>query len=117
MEIIYKDKKTEKICTNLKAAKKELSAYATDLMAKINFIEGAVSFNDIRSYIPFHCHPLQGDMEDYWSLDIKGRKCSWRLIAAPLDAEQNIIKAGADFSKECVQIKIILVEGVSNHYE
>jgi hypothetical protein len=56
-------------------------------------------------------------MEDYWSLDIKGRKCSWRLIVAPLDAEQNIIKAGADFSKECVQIKIILVEGVSNHYE
>lgn len=117
MEIIYKDKKTEKICTNLKEAKKELAGFATDLLAKINFIERATSFSDIRAYVPFHCHQLHGDKNKYWALDIKGRKCSWRLIIAPLDADHNIITAGADFSKECVQIKIILVEEVSNHYE
>jgi len=117
LEIIYKDKHVEKICTNLKEAKKVLSGFATDLIAKINLIESVTSFNDIRSYLPFRCHQLQGNRNMYWALDIKGRKCSWRLIIAPLDANHNIITAGPDFFKECIKIKIILVEEVSNHYE
>ncbi len=117
MEIIYKDKKVEKLCTNEKEAKKILSNFAKDLQAKINLIKSATSFKDIQSYLPFHCHQLQGDKNKYWALDIKGRKCSWRLIIAPLDKEHNIITPGLDFYKECIQIKIVLVEEVSNHYE
>ena len=117
MKIIYKDEDIEKVCTDLRKAKKKLSGFATDLIAKINFIENAASFHDIRSYLPFHCHQLQGNLSKYWALDVKGRKCSWRLIVAPLDADHNIITAGPNFSKECLQIQIILVEEVSNHYE
>lgn len=97
-----------------------LSSYADDLLAKINFIEHAESFNDIMSYIPFHCHQLEKQKKDYsgfWGLDVKGRKSSWRIIVAPLDENDNIIIPGPDFKNECKKIKIVRIEEVSNHYE
>ena len=120
MEVRYKDSDLEEFCHNRKKASKKLAGYADDLLAKINFIEQADSFKDIMNYQPFHCHQLGKKKKDYeglWSLDLKGRKTSWRIIVAPLDEEENILLPKDDFHSICSTIKIIRIEEVSNHYE
>lgn len=119
MKIKYKNKEVEQICTDIKKAKKLFDDQITPkkLMAKINYIQSANSFNDIRQYSPFNCHNLSKDRKYYWALDINGRKSSYRLIVAPLDENDNIITTSSTFLSDCKNIKIILIEEVSNHYE
>lgn len=117
MEVKYKDESLKEFCHNKKKAAKKLAGYAEDLLAKINYIEQADSFNDIMSYLPFHCHQLKNDRTGYWGLDVKGRKVSWRIIVAPIDENDNIIIPGPNFKSECKCIRIIRIEEVSNHYE
>ncbi len=120
MEVKYKDEDLEKFCHDYKKASKKLAGFANDLLAKMNFIEQANSFKDIRNYSPFNCHQLGKKKKDYeglWSLDLKGRKTSWRIIVAPLDENENIFIPKDDFYSICDTIKIIRIEEVSNHYE
>ncbi len=120
MKVKYKDGKLEAFCHNKKMASQKLAEYAEDLLAKVNFIEQAKSFDDIMSYVPFHCHQLgkqRKDFTGFWGLDVKGRKTSWRIIVAPLDENGNIIIPKADFKSICKSIKVIQIEEVSNHYE
>lgn len=120
LDVIYKDDELKEFCHNKKKAARKLAGFADDLLAKINLIEEADSFNDIMSYLPFHCHQLgkkQKDYTNFWGLDVKGRKTAWRIIVAPLDHNERIIVPDADFCKICKTIKIIRIEEVSKHYE
>ena len=120
MDVRYKSAELDEFCHDRKKAAKKMAGFADDLLAKITFIEEAVSFNDIMAYPPFHCHQLgnkKKDLTGFWGLDVKGRKTSWRIIVAPLDDNDNIIIPGPDFKSVCKSITIIRIEEVSNHYE
>ena len=61
IEIQYKDKKVEKLCIDLKKAKKDLPAnVAEKLHALINLIESADNLKDIDELQIYHLHPLHG---------------------------------------------------------
>lgn len=117
MNIQYKNDTVKKQCTDLKKAKKYFGEYADDVLGRINIIEEMTSFKDLLGLPFLHCHSLSGKRKNYWAIDVKGRKCSLRIILAPLDENGNIIQLDADFSNKCTSLNIILIEEVSNHYE
>lgn len=112
MHIEYRNKKTEMICTNLSYAKKEYpEKVAKKLIKAINFIENADSLQDVIQYQPFHFHDLKWDRKGQYSIDIDGRRSSYRLIIKPIDENDIDIYATAK------SVQIILVWEVSKHYE
>ena len=116
MEVKYKNKKIEKLCTQLIHTKKELpKEVAEKLMSHINFIEQATCFADIIAYPPFKFHKLQGDRKDEYALDI-GRQLGYRIIIEPLDENNKSLKKEKDINvlKKCT--KIVLVVEVTKHY-
>lgn len=115
MEILYKNNKVEKLCTDYKIAKKELGLEVSEkLFAAINMIESATNLKDIRQYRPFNLHKLTGDLDGIYSIYL-GKKTGYRLEIIPLDKDKNVI-VSEDMSIYivCVCVKI---ERVSNHYE
>ena len=115
MEILYKNNKVEKLCTDYKFAKKELGLEVSEkLFAALNFIENANNLMDIRQYRPFNLHKLTGYLNGIYSIYL-GRKTGYRLEIIPLNKDKNVIESN-DMSIYivCVCIKI---ERVSNHYE
>ena len=116
MEVRYKTKKIEKLCTKLTYAKKELpKEVAEKLMSHMNFIEQATCFSDIIAYPPFKFHKLHGDRKDEYALDI-GRQLGYRIIIEPLDENNKSLKNEKDINilKKCT--KIVLVVEVTKHY-
>jgi len=117
MDIIYRSKNVEKQCRDLKKAQKDFASFGEKIIAKINLIESMESFSDIMNYSPFHCHKLSGKLKDYWSIYVNGRKCSLRMIIAPVDDNGQIVASDYDFANTCKLLNIVLIEEVSNHYE
>ena len=116
MRVEYKTDKTRKICTDITYAKRQIpNDVAEKLMAHINFIEQAVSFEDIIKYPPFRFHKLHGDRKDEYALDI-GKKSGYRIIITPLDENNKSLEDEKDINiiKQCT--RIVLVLEVTNHY-
>ena len=117
IEIQYKDKKVEKLCTDLKKAKKDLPAnVAEKLHALINLIESADNLKDIDELQIYHLHPLQGKREGQYALDVAGRRAGYRLVIIPLDADGNEWKE-KDVNVVYKATEVIIAWEVSNHYE
>lgn len=117
IKIIYHDKKVEKLCTDLKKAKRELPAnIAEKLHALINLLESSENLQDIAELQIYHLHPLHGDREGFYGLDIAGRKAGYRLIVIPLDDDSNVWKE-KDVNIVYKATEIIIAWEVSNHYE
>lgn len=116
MLIKYKSS-LEKICTDIgKATKKYNSRVAEKLMSAINFIEEAETLKDVRDYPPFHFHSLTGNKKGFYAIDL-GKKLGYRLLVKPLlDNYQEATNTDI-FSNKALEIKIIAIEEVSNHYE
>lgn len=112
MEISYKNKRTEKICTNLSQAKKIMAEKeAKRLMRAINFIEAAESLEDLINYRPYNFHGLEGKMKGLYWISIGSRRSSYRLILKPLGDQVD------DLFSQAKNIKIIMIKEVSKHYE
>ena len=117
IEIQYKDKKVEKLCTDLKKAKKDLPAnVAEKLHALINLIESADNLKDIDELQIYHLHSLQGKREGQYALDVAGRRAGYRLVIIPLDADGNEWKE-KDVNVVYKATEVIIAWEVSNHYE
>ena len=117
VKIQYKDKKVEKLCIDLKKAKKDLPAnVAEKLHALINLIESADNLKDIDELQIYHLHPLHGQREGQYALDVAGRKAGYRLVIIPLDADGNEWKE-KDVSVVYKSTEVIIAWEVSNHYE
>ena len=117
IEIQYKDKKVEKLCTDLRKAKKDLPAnVAEKLHALINLIESADNLKDIDELQIYHLHPLQGQREGQYALDVAGRRAGYRLVIIPLDADGNEWKE-KDVNVVYKATEVIIAWEVSNHYE
>ena len=117
MDIVYKDAKTEKICKNLKEAKKKFNRdIAEKLMSRINLLQSASNFKDIITLPFLNFHKLQGNLKDKFAIDIGSRRSGYRLILEPLDINGKKFKP-CDIDKIMDSVKIILILEVSNHYE
>lgn len=119
MNIKYKSNKVKKQCTDYKTAVKDFdSRTAEKLHATINFIEQAKNLRDIAFIPSFHFHHLEGKRKknNEYSIDIDGRKSSYRLIIVPLDENENkVVSDGDQTLYECTNI--LLIVEVSKHYE
>lgn len=115
MDILYKNKKVQKdFCSKFQKSWKYPPMVIKKLLAAENFIENAVSLNDIIQYPPFHFHALEGKRKSEWSIYLGNT--GYRVTMIPCDNEGNCIVEG-DIIAQCKQIKIIQVTEVSNHYE
>ena len=116
MEILYKNKKVQEECTDIRKATKAFNSnVAEKLISVINYIESAESLMDIRNYAPFHFHQLKNDKKEYCSIYL-GKKLGYRLLVIPL-LNGKPAKPEEIFSSTAIEIKIIKIEEVSNHYE
>lgn len=117
IEIRYHDKKIEKLCTDIRKAKRELPAIVAEkLHALVNLLESAENLQDIADMQIYHLHPLQGDREGQYALDIAGRKTGYRLSIIPLDEKGNIW-IEKDVNIVYSSTEIVIAWEVSNHYE
>lgn len=106
----------EKICTDFNNAKKKYNVrVAEKLHALINLMKSAETLHDIHSMRIYNLHPLQGNRQGQYALDL-GRKLGYRLIIIPLDDEGNEWKE-KDINIMCKATKIVWISEVSNHYE
>ncbi|XCP85388.1 type II toxin-antitoxin system RelE/ParE family toxin [Roseburia hominis] len=117
IRIQYHDNTVKKLCTDLKKAKKEMPvSVAEKLHALINLIESSVNLQDIANMQIYHLHPLHGDREGLYALDIAGRRVGYRLIVIPLDLNGKKWKE-KDVNVVYKSTEIIVAWEVSNHYE
>lgn len=115
MEILYKNKRVEKeFSSQYKKSWKYPSTVERKLIAAENFIQSAVSLNDVIHYPPFHFHRLEGKRKAEWSIYLGNT--GYRVAMIPCDDEGNEIVDG-DIIAQCKQIKIVEITEVSNHYE
>jgi len=85
-------------------------------MALINILESAENLQDINVLKIYRLHPLRGDREGQYALDIAGRRSGYRLIIVPLD------DCGNEWTESDVSIlyratRIVIIWEVSNHYD
>lgn len=112
MHIAYKNRKLEKICTDLEEAKKHYPfKVAKKLLQAINKIETSESLHDIIHYPPFHFHSLKGKRIGDYTIDVAGRKSGYRLILR--FCEEGV----SDIQLISKMVKEVKVWEVSNHYE
>ncbi|MGL5977775.1 MAG: hypothetical protein ACRCZJ_02110 [Erysipelotrichaceae bacterium] len=123
LKIIYNSKKIEEQCTLKPKAKKLFGGnniLVISLLARINALENAECIKDIIVQPTFHFHKLkhkQGrDLEGYFSIDVKSRKDSWRIILQPLDDQENVYNP-CNIDQIASKVKIIEIMEVSNHYD
>lgn len=110
MKIIYHDKKTQKLSTDISYAKKVLPApVAQKLVQLINFIEAAESLQDIKARPALRFHKLKARAGQF-AITINGQKSSYRLILEFNDRDFNRI------FKQASSITVIQIVEVSKHY-
>ncbi len=84
---------------------------AEKLHQLITFLEAADSLASVTAFPKYHFHQLKGERQGQFTIDIDGRKSSYRLIVG--FREEDIEKV---FSSP-IEIEILKIEEVSNHYE
>lgn len=71
MDIVYKNRKMEKICTDLSAAEKK---YSPEMAEKIHHrIDEISAVSTIEEMIRYHigrCHPLKGNRKEQYAVDL-----------------------------------------------
>ena len=124
MKLIYHDKKTEEICTNIKKATKLFGGnkdMAMSLFARLNALAMADTINDIRVQPQFHFHKLTNkgknkNYDGYFAIYVKGRINKWRIIIQPLNDEELPFEP-CNIDLISCKVKIVEIKEVSNHYE
>lgn len=117
MEIIYRNKKTEKLCTNPKYARKVFGPKIGEkLLQKISLLEGMECLHDAVMYRPFHFHSLKLNRKGQHALDVAGRRENHRIIIEPLDDNGEKYET-PDIHLISKSTKVILIIEVSDdHY-
>ena len=89
---------------------------ATSLLSRINAIENADIIKDIIVIRPFRFHKLQGNLKEYFAIDVKTKKDKWRIILQPLDEEEKAFDP-LNIDEIASIVKIVEIREVSAHYE
>lgn len=115
MKILYKDKKVEKLCTDIKYSKQQLgNEVSIKLFSLINLLSNSKNLMDILAFPQYHLHKLKGNKDGIYSMYL-GRKTGFRMEIIPLDDnEQEIL----NYEMNIYAIAVCLrVERISKHYE
>ena len=124
MQILYKDKKTEKICTVFKEASKYFGGdkkMAEALFDRMSLLRSLETIWYVTIFPNFRFHKLinkgkNKNLEGLFSIDVKTSKDKWRIIIEPLDDNYNpFVPCNIDEISKIV--RIIEIKEVSNHYE
>ena len=116
IEVQYHNSKVKKLCQDYKKAKKELNVeVAEKLHSLIDVLDSADNLWDINQMRIYKLHPLHGDREGQYALDL-GRRLGFRLIIIPLDENGN------EWNEKDINIvyratKIVIAWEVTNHYD
>ncbi|MBR4760716.1 MAG: type II toxin-antitoxin system RelE/ParE family toxin [Lachnospiraceae bacterium] len=119
MKIKYANGKVERYCTSIKAATKLFGGdkrLAKSLLARINAIEQAGVIKDIIVMPTFRFHKLQGDLKEYFAIDVKTSRDKWRIILQPLDENEEPFNP-LKIDEIAMTVKIVEIREVSAHYE
>ncbi|KRK75998.1 hypothetical protein FC67_GL000767 [Companilactobacillus alimentarius DSM 20249] len=102
----------EKQCESLREAKKNLpEKVAKKLLKLVNFINAAENLKSLINNPVYHFHSLKGNKDGLYSLDIDGRRSSYRLIVSFGSLTSD------NLFEEAILIVSIQIEEVSKHYE
>lgn len=116
IEVQYHNSKVKKLCQDYKKAKKELNVeVAEKLHSLIGVLESADNLWDINQMRIYNLHPLHGDREGQYALDL-GRRLGFRLVIIPLDENGNELDE-KDINIVYRATKIVIAWEVTNHYE
>lgn len=124
MEIKYKNKEVENICTSISAAKKYFGGdekMAISLFSRINLLRSAEVIKDIivLPYLNFHKLVNKGkkkNFDGYFAIDVKSRKDKWRVILQPLNQNKEPFDP-CNIALIAVEVRIVEIKEVSCHYE
>ena len=123
MELVYKSKRVEEQCTDIKAAKKLFGGdtkLAVKLKSRINALEQALTLKDIVVQPQYHFHKLSNkggrNLEGCFAIDIKSRANPWRLILRPLDENKEPFDTSS-IDQIAGIVEIIGIMEVSKHYD
>lgn len=115
MKILYKSKTAEKqFSPEYQRGWKYPQEVKIKLLAMGNAIQQATNLQDIARLPQYHFHCLEGRRKDEWSLYVGNT--GYRITLIPCDENGDEITSG-DIIAQCKMIKVVLVTGVSNHYE
>ena len=119
MKIVYATSKIKNLCTNQKMALKFFGGdkkLVLSLFSRINAIKAAGVIKDIVLMPNFHFHSLHGDLEGFFSIDVKTRRDKWRLVLRLLDKDENVFH-DCSIDKIANIVEIVEIKEVSPHYE
>ncbi len=89
---------------------------AMKLLGRINQLESADIIKDIILTPPLRFHNLEGNLEGYFTIDVKTKKEPWRIIIQPLDENENPYDP-CNIDEISNVVRIVEVKEVSKHYE
>lgn len=90
MDIEYRTKKLEKVCTNAYEAQKAYgSEMAEKIHQRIDQIDAADSVEQMIQFKVGRCHPLIGNREGQFAMDLKH---PYRLVFEKAENETKIVK-------------------------
>ena len=90
MEITYKTRKLERICTNLSEAKKQYGYnIAVKLNQRLNEILASDTVEEMIKYKIGRCHKLEGDRKDEYAVDLIH---PYRLVFKKIGEEIQVVK-------------------------
>lgn len=117
MKIAYRNKKTEKICTDFAKAVKELNRdVAIRLSDLLYAIESFPTLLDMMGLPQYRLHALGQNRQSQYSFVIhKGYK--WRLIVYPLNDNGEILKDKSNEREMLSKAVMVEVLEVSEHYD
>lgn len=122
MKILFASSKIERLCTDLKVARKFFGgdeALVRGLFSRINALHSADTIKDIIVQPPFRFHKLHSWKDEsggYFAIDVKTRREPWRIILQPLDHE-GLPFVHCNIDEIAMIVRIVEIEEVSKHYE
>ncbi len=99
MQVEYRTNKLQEQYENHKEAEKDFGVeVARKYIQRINIIKQTIDINELKKMPGLRCHPLKGARKGEWAINLTG---FCRLI----------------FTLQGTQLKIVLIEEVSKHYD
>lgn len=102
LEVLYEDKKLEKLCTNEREMRKKRADVADRLRLRINALKTAETVGELSSHDPLGgWHPLSANLDGLWAGKLSANH---RLLVRPDDSEE---------PRDAMTVTVI---EISNHY-
>lgn len=104
MHIDFASNKLKRQLESASAMQKAYGDRAKRLKMRLGVLEAAACLADVPTDPPPRCHPLKGEYEGCYAVDVSG---NWRLIFEPLLAPNGDAKSAQTNTAEVTAIRIL----------